>query len=156
MNSIDDVYRAFGFTAEAGQLLETELGTILLQIHGESLGLLTGERPEEARAILESINRSTLGQVIKKLQATTDQLEHASEQLAQALAERNRLVHSFFRQHNNRRNSEEGRAVMLADLESMHAAIFAAYKLVLKISGVDLNAISSQTLELPTRHLRLD
>jgi hypothetical protein len=30
MTSLDDVYRKFGETAEAAQLLETELGNILL------------------------------------------------------------------------------------------------------------------------------
>jgi hypothetical protein len=29
VNSLDDVYRKFGETAEAAQLLETELGTLL-------------------------------------------------------------------------------------------------------------------------------
>lgn len=45
---------------------------------------------------------------------------------------------------------------MLADLESIHAVIFAAYKFVLKISGVDLDAIRAQTFELPTRPLKLE
>jgi hypothetical protein len=37
--------------------------------------------------------------------------------LANALAERNQPFHSFYRKHNFRRNSKEGRAKMLEDLD---------------------------------------
>lgn len=155
MPSIDDVYRAFGYAAEAAQLLETELGTLLFSIKCEDLGLLGGDRGIEARPILDAINRSTLGALLKKIHTETDDLAHVAEELARALAERNRLSHHFYRQHNNRRNSEEGRAVMVADLEKIHATIFTAYKLVLKIGGTDLDALDHDSLELPTKHLKI-
>jgi hypothetical protein len=154
MPSIDDVYRGFGYAAEAAQLLETELGTLLFQIRCEDLGLLGGDRGTEARPILEKINRSTLGSLLEKIGAETSQLAHVSEELAQALAERNRLSHHFYRQHNNRRNSEEGRAIMVADLEKIHAVIFAAYKIVLKIVGIDLDALDPGA-EPPTKHVKI-
>ena len=154
MHSLDDIYRKFGEASEAAQLLETELGTILLETHAIDSDLLSGERREEAAEILKSINKSTLGQVLKRIGEKTPNLEQATELFARALAERNRLSHSFFRQHNFRRNSGDGRAVMLADLESIHRTLLEAYKVALAVSGIDLD--SAQLPALPTRHLKLD
>lgn len=77
-----------------------------------TLGRLGGDRGAETRVILDKINHSTLGSLIKRLQAETDGLEYASDDLAKALEERNRLSHHFYGQHDNRRNSEDGRAIM--------------------------------------------
>jgi hypothetical protein len=136
MSSLDDVYRKFGETSEAAQLLETELGTILLEIHAVESDLFSGERREEAAEILKRINKSTLGQVLKTIGEKTSDLEHAADLFSEALAERNRLSHSFFRQHNFRRNSPDGCAMMLADLESIHRTLLAAYKVALAVAGI--------------------
>jgi hypothetical protein len=152
--SLNDVYRKFGEASEAAQLLETELGTILFATHAVDSELFSGERREEAAEILKNINKSTLGQVLKRIGEKTPGLERATDLFARALAERNRLSHSFFRQHNLRRNSAEGRAVMLADLESIHRTLLEGYKMALAVSGVDLD--SGQLPTLPTRHLKLD
>ncbi|MBE3145050.1 MAG: hypothetical protein IMZ61_14200, partial [Planctomycetes bacterium] len=117
MPSLDDVYRKFGEASEAAQLLETEFGNILLGIRAVESDLLSGQRSEEAAEILRSINKSTLGQVLKMISQKTPGFAHAADLFAKALAERNRLSHSFFRQHNFRRNSPDGRALMLADLD---------------------------------------
>ncbi len=52
MANLDDVYRKFGEAAEAAQLLETELGNILLAIEGSEKGLLERQDKELARNIL--------------------------------------------------------------------------------------------------------
>jgi hypothetical protein len=154
MSSLDDVYRKFAEASEAAQLLETELGTILLEIHAVESDVFSGERREEAAEILASINKSTLGQVLKTIGQKTPALEHAADLFAKALAERNRLSHSFFRQHNFRRNTPDGRAVMLTDLESIHRTLLEAYKVALAVSGIDLDSVRMPAL--PTRHLKLD
>jgi hypothetical protein len=154
MSSLDDVYRKFGEASEAAQLLETELGTILLEIHAVESDLLSGERRDEAADILTRINKSTLGQMLKAIGEKTPSLEHAAALFAEALAERNRLSHSFFRRHNFRRNSPEGCATMLADLESIHRTLLEAYKVALAVSGIDLDSV--RLPDLPKRHLRLD
>jgi len=153
MPSLDDVYRKFGEVSEAAQLLETELGNILLEIHAVESDLFSGERREEAAEILKSINKSTLGQTLKAIGQKTPALEHAADLFAKALAERNRLSHSFFRQHNFRRNAPDGRAVMLTDLESIHRTLLEAYKAALAVSGIDLDSVLLPAL--PTRHLKL-
>ncbi|MFM9101723.1 MAG: hypothetical protein ACKOPS_10450, partial [Cyanobium sp.] len=63
----------------------------------------------------------------------------------------NRLIHSFYREHNLRPNSADGRALMLQDLKTMHEKIIGAYKAVMKLSGIDLDKIQMQGL--PTGQL---
>ena len=154
MPSLDDVYRKFGEVSEAAQLFETELGTILLTIEGAEADLFSGDQPEEAREILRRINKSTLGQVLKKIAQKSQSFEHTTDLFAGALAERNRLSHSFFREHNFRRNSSEGCGLMLEDLESIHETLLKAYQVALAISGIDLDSL--QLLGLPTKYVDLD
>ena len=56
MTSLDDVYRKFGETAEAAQLLETELGNILLLIKGLEKNLILEQDPDLALPIYEKVN----------------------------------------------------------------------------------------------------
>jgi hypothetical protein len=149
--SLDDVYRKFGFAAEAAQLLETELGTLLLFIRCVDDGLLTKPAPGRASDLLDTINRHTLGQLLKSLNNKTQSLDILEPLLSKALEERNRLLHSFYRQHNFRSNSDEGRALMLKDLESIHEKLLDAYKAVMLLSGTDLDAATEY--KAPTRHL---
>jgi len=149
--TLDDVYRKFGFASEAAQLLETELGNMLLMAGVVEADLIDNPDPSRAAELVTFINRQTLGQLINSLNRSTDSLEELESLLTHALKERNRLSHSFFREHNFRRNSEEGRAVMMADLESIHAAILEAYKAVMLLSGVDLD--EAVLKGLPTRHV---
>lgn len=151
MATLDDVYRKFGEAAEAAQLLETELGNMLFLSGAIDAGLL--EQPDSKRAtdLLEFVNRQTLGQLLRSLNRTTDDLDRLSHLLDEALVARNRLSHSFYRQHNFRRNTVQGCSVMLEDLESIHKTIIRAYKAVMLLSGVDLDKMSLE--ELPTRHL---
>jgi hypothetical protein len=152
MPTLDDVYRKFGFAAEAAQLLETELGTMHLLDYAEEEGLLNGLNPTRASELVDTINRLTLGQLIRRMNNKTESLDQLESLLSHALEERNRLLHSFYRQHNFRRNSDEGRAIMLLDLESIHKTLLAAYKAVILLSGIDLDAAGGKQI-MPTRHL---
>jgi hypothetical protein len=106
--TLDDVYRKFGEVSEAAQLVETELGTVLLFFGVVDEGLITptlevdGKRAAE---LLGRINRQTLGQLIKNTKSHTEALNQLEPLLSTALEERNRLSHHFYRQHNFRRNS---------------------------------------------------
>ena len=75
MPTLDDVYRKFGETAEAAQLLETELGTMLLMINAAEDGLFA--KPDSLRAanILQAVDRHTLGQLLKGLKNKTRSLD---------------------------------------------------------------------------------
>ena len=68
---------------------------------------------------------------------------------------RNRLSHSFYREHNFRRNSGDGRALMMQDLETIHAVILEAYKQLMLLQGTDLDALANGPLILPMAHVRI-
>jgi len=133
------MYRQFGLASEAAQLLETELGTILLEIKASQNNLFLSPDPEIAKKILDAINRKTLGQSITDLDANIGSEYDVRDLFSKALEERNRLTHHFFREHNIRILSAEGCAIMLQDLKGIHEVIFRAYKVALKLSGIDLN-----------------
>jgi hypothetical protein len=151
MPTLDDVYRKFGETAEAAQLLETELGNVLLLLGAFEHDLLTGMNPSRAADLLSEIDTSTLGRLLAGLRKKTLIPDNLELLLSEALRERNRLSHAFYRQHNFRRNSDEGRAAMISDLDSMHESIIRAYKAVMLLSGIDLDSLTS--VAMPTRHV---
>ncbi len=51
MPTLDDVYQKFGFTSEAAQLLETELGTILFITGAVKKNLIEIQDPDTATAL---------------------------------------------------------------------------------------------------------
>ena len=157
MPSLDEVYRKFGEASEAAQLLETELGTLLLTHKCIDAGLLDQPNPNKATAIFERINKQTLGQLIQSLGSIGVSIEDLEQLLSNALASRNRLAHSFYLHHNLRRNSDEGRDVMLRDLEAIHEDLLEAYKAVSLLSGVDIEKLAAELGDspLPTGHLLL-
>ena len=152
----DDVYRKFGETSEAAQLLETELGTLLLEGKLVEDGLLENPDPASATALYDRINRQTLGQLIRSLGLVATSAVEIERMLRDALAAPNRLVHSFYLKHNLRLHSDDGRELMLRDLESIHETLLDAYKVVLALCGVDVErllAASGGKLLLPIGHL---
>jgi len=113
--------------------------------------LVIQPNPGRAAELLRQIDKHTLGQLISKLESKDQSVANLEDVLARALDERNRLFHSFYRQHNFRQNSDEGRQRMLDDLESIHQTLLEAYKAVMLLSGVDLDKLSAA--DLPTNHL---
>jgi hypothetical protein len=134
-------------------LLETELGNLLLKAGITGADLIANRDLTRASALFESTNRKTLGQLLKGLNHSTKPIARLEVLLERALTERNRLSHSFYRDHNFRRNFEDGRAVMMRDLEAIHSALLDAYNAVMLLSGFDLD--KATMAELPTRHLPL-
>ena len=155
MPSLDEVYRKFGEASEAAQLLETELGTLLLAHKCIDSGLLEHSNPKRASEIYKQINKQTLGQLIRSLGPFGNSIEDLEQLLSDALASRNRLAHSLYLQHNFRRNSDDGRDVMLRDLQAIHEDLLEAYKVVLLLSGFDLEKLVRELGDspLPTGHL---
>jgi hypothetical protein len=135
--------------------LETELGTMLLRIGCTEADLFENPNSERATDIYRQINRQTLGQLIKKVQDKTMSVAHLEALLTESLAVRNRLAHSFYLRHNLRRNSTDGRVVMMKDLEAMHDKLLEAYKAVMLASEVDLDKLVAEqgNSPLPSEHL---
>jgi hypothetical protein len=147
MATLNDVYRKYGEAAEAAQLLETDLGTMLLFFGVVDEGLISPTLDVDSKGaadVLQRINKQTLGQLLRNSKRHTDALDKLEPLLARALEERNRLAHSFYRQHNLRRNSDAGRAIMLQDLESIHATLLEAWKAVNLLQGIDLDALAQK------------
>jgi hypothetical protein len=151
MPTMDDVYRKFGQASEAAQLIETELGTSQLFLRAVHEGLIAPTLEvdsKRAAELLAKINRLTLGQHIKGTKQYTQALDVLEPLLAAALNERNRLSHHFYREHNIRKNTDAGRAVMMADLESIHSVLLEAYKALMLLSGIDLDALVEQRAKM--------
>jgi hypothetical protein len=153
MLSLEDVFAKFGVTAEAGQLLETQLGNLLLSDAVNLHGFDKVQNKVLARKILEEIDRKTLGQLIHELRKRRTVPPEFEKELEVALSERNRLNHSFYREHNIRKNSEHGRQLMLADLEVIHERIFQAYLSASSLS--DIEVASEALAQAQTGHLPL-
>jgi hypothetical protein len=151
MPTLDDVYRKFGEAAEAAQLLETELGNVLLFFGAFEEDLMSEMNPTRAAELVGEIDASTLGRLLSRVRTKTRLRDELEPLLTEALERRNRLSHSFYRQHNFRRNSDDGRGIMLSDLECIHESLIKAYKGVMLLSGIDLDSITS--IPKPTRHL---
>ena len=153
MSTLSDVYSKFGEAAEAAQLLETELGNLLLFAAIEAHGLQKTQNKALARKILGEIDRKTLGQLIHALKKTNQPDDELQELLRLALDERNRLNHAFYRQHNLRRNTETGRMLMLADLQVIHEHLLEAYAAVLPMGNIEISEES--LLKAQSGHLPL-
>jgi hypothetical protein len=152
MATIEQVHQQFGNASEAAQLLETQLGTMMLAHHVHKENLIDVKNPTRARELLNEINKHTLGQLLRKLHKSGLTFKPLEEQLEKALDERNRLSHHFFRHHNLRRNSDVGRDIMLKDLTGIHDLLLEAYKQVMLLDGIDLDALLKTGLDMPFVH----
>lgn len=149
MASREELYAKFGITAEAAQLFETELSTLLLGIRGLEHGWAVAPDGERARAILDEIDRCTLGRqlaTLKKYATLEDDLE---ARFSSALEARNRLTHGFYERHNFKIQTDEGRDEMIADLEVLHDELFNAWQLAGGMTSIMLKILLEQRLEAP-------
>lgn len=114
------VYEKFGRTAEAAQLFETDLGSILLALEGGKHGLHISPNPALASDFFEKLNRKTLGQILKAVKERADVAEDVDAIFQHALAARNDLNHGFFEKHNFRIFDDQQRDLMIAELDRLH------------------------------------
>jgi hypothetical protein len=98
----------------------------------------------EPKEVLLRVNKQTFGQLLRNAKHHTNRYDKLEPLLSKALEERNRLSHHFYRQHNFRRNSDKGRAIMMADLESIHNTLLDALKALSLLDGIDLDAMAKK------------
>lgn len=125
----DELYAKFGATAEAAQLFETELGTLLLGARGLTHGWHVEPDGESALKLLRDIDRSTLGQLLAKLKDCFKCDDAVTAKFASALKARNRLNHGFYERHNFAIQTDGGRDAMVADLEALHQELLEAWQI---------------------------
>jgi hypothetical protein len=131
-------------TAEAAQLCETELGTLILYVQGVSSDWRAVPDPESAQAALDRIERSTLGGLISALNRQVGIDENTAERFASALQARNRLNHGCDERHNFKLEIDEERNEMFADLEGLHTELFNALQV-----ACTMMALATKALENP-------
>lgn len=129
------VYAKFGLAAEAAQLLETELGSILLVLEGEKRRWRVSPNPDEAAVFYEKLDKKTLGQILSAVKSHTKLADHLEAEFERGLLARNRLNHGFFHRHNFAMFAAEGRGAMIAELDELHQELLRAYYVAQRISS---------------------
>lgn len=108
-----EVYARFGLAAFKAQVFDHALVNLLTV-----LGMIDGrtKSPEEIDQCFEDLFRKTTGRLIRDV---ADQARLESQDLVAcrtAVAQRNRLIHSFFRDHAEDFMTSHGQQVMLDEL----------------------------------------
>lgn len=141
MATRDELYAKFGITAEAAQLFETELGTLLLSVNAIENGWHLTPDPMNARKALDQIEAHTLGRLLGVLKGKLAFDDHLAERFASALTARNRLNHGFYERHNFKIQTDEGRYVMIADLEELHEELFQVWRIASGLTSAMTNLV---------------
>jgi hypothetical protein len=131
----DEVYAKFGITAEAAQLFEVELGSLLLCARAIEQGWRSKADSDKARKLLHDIDRSTMGHLLNNLKKCVRLDDGLADRFASALQTRNRLFHRFHESHNFKIQTDEGRDAMMADLETMHVDLVNAWQVASSMAG---------------------
>lgn len=125
-----ELYAKFGIAAEAAQLFETELGTLLLCLKALDNNWHSVPDGAAARTLLDDIDRKTLGQLLQSLKRQIKFDDGLEDILLSALRARNRLTHGFFETHNFKIQSVSGRRDMIMDMDYLHGEMFKAWQVV--------------------------
>jgi len=88
----------------------------------------------------------------KQVGKSENHIDEVYSKLENALKVRNRLSHSFFREHNFRRNTEDGCSIMLKDLVGMHDILLEAYRELLEISN---SKVFDSEIDIPKSHVNI-
>jgi hypothetical protein len=141
-----ELYAKYGIAAEAAQLFETELGTLLLALRGLENDWHLVPDGAAAKAVLDTIDRSTLGRMLNDLKRHITIEGDLEEGFSSALKARNRLMHGFFERHNFKIQTENGRREMIADLDRLHGELFAAWRAADNLTTI-ISAVVQQGAE---------
>ncbi len=132
---MNEVYRKFGEASEQAQLLEHELGTLLIRIMDVTPKFVTTQ-PEIAWMLLDDEYIPELKRFIRKQKGN-----HPEEQVIQVLNEafkaHHGLHHGFFQTYHG--SSE---AKMLEALEAVVMSLWQGYRSVMLLSGVDIDELT--------------
>lgn len=145
MATRDQVYLKFGEVAEAAQLFETNLGTVILATRAVSESWHKKPDPNAARKVLESINRKTLGVLLNEVRKIITFDSNTEKLLIDALNARNELMHGFYEKHNFKIFNDDGCDEMISDLECLHSKLTFGWQSALSIADVISKSISNQT-----------
>jgi len=128
----DMLYAHFGATALAAQVFEQNVSLALL-MHStrenviEVLSVTDGTRLTILR---ESLDKQTLGKLVRCFQKHFAIDEETATELSRALSLRNALMHGYFPRNAQRMQSRAGREAMIAELEAHTETLWRATTIV--------------------------
>ena len=128
MEDRHELYAKFGIAAEAAQLFETDLGTLLLCLKALDNGWHLVPDGEAALEALNQIDGSTLGRMLHNLKRYIKIERDLDDVFMSALVARNQLSHGFFERHNFKIQTEYGRKEMISELEGLHRELYLAWR----------------------------
>ncbi|MGR3370269.1 MAG: hypothetical protein ACU0CC_01180 [Sagittula sp.] len=133
--SRSELYEKFGVTAEAAQLFETAIGTIVLAARGHNRGWFQKTDPDAAAATMAEIDALTLGRSLGELDKELKIGDGTVLAIfRRGLKSRNLLFHGFFERHNFKIQTSVGRDEMMSDLEDLHEDLFSCWQLAEAVS----------------------
>ncbi len=131
---MNEVYKKFGEASELAQLLEHELGTLLIRILDVTPKFVTTQ-PEMAWMLLDDVYTPALSRFIRQ-----EKGQHQEEQIMQALNEsfkaQHGLHHGFFRTYHGSSDTE-----MFEALDPVLMSLWKGYRAVMLFSGIDINEL---------------
>lgn len=151
MHNRETVYLEFGRLSELMQLIEIEIGNILLE---HSIPDLENIEISNRKKLLENVNSKTLGRLIKELGKKDIKFGQIEKELTDVLSKRNYIAHHFFRTHNLRINSESGCGVMIKELKDIHKKMLDLYREILLISA-NIDIFTHNTFPNTESHLQI-
>lgn len=158
------LYFEFGRAAEMAQLMELAAGNLALSFVSLAFdpAKITDDERSLFRAIVEDVNSRTFGSLLREIRKIGSVSEGIEKIIDEALDKRNYLVHRFFRSHNLRINSEEGRKEMIAELRAIceslgraHAILAGMTQTLNQVFGRP-NISQQEAMELVQRAERID
>lgn len=124
------------------QVMELEAGNLALSyaLIAFDVDNLTNEQKLFLKLVSDDIDRRTFGYLVKVMKRMMNIDQKIEDALDSALEKRNYLTHRFFRTHNFRIHSVEGRAKMAEDLSALYEAFSHAHT-ILQLMTRTLNKI---------------
>jgi len=139
MSKMHDVYQMFGEVSELTQLLETELGTLLIstfEVNPERVA----ENPELAWLFVDDAYQEAFHHFVSSKKVKGDKTK-IIQTLNEAFVAQHRLRHCFFRDHHNNDVHE-----MLTALNDISLVLLNGYQAVLRLSGIEIEGKATQNV----------
>jgi hypothetical protein len=135
MATQDEVYRAFGITAEVAQFMECDLGVVIAADQAIRSGARSLADLPVVMDALDRFDRHTMGQKLRELKKRYRLVGDIEPVLDRALEVRNDLMHNFFYRHVDAMESETGRDAMMLELAEYKQVLDLGYEMARTVSA---------------------
>jgi hypothetical protein len=149
----------FGLAADAAQAFETALATFTIVMRlSDDPGMTS---PELRGNPFKSVEKRTLGHVLHEARRVVSFHELLDKSLQEAVNTRNYLFHHFFPMNSSRMESEEGRAIIVGELQKAITLFSSMSNALLALSEPTVRVLNMSPGELDAelerwRHVDID